>query len=291
MKTILYATDYSENSIAALKYAHALNTQLGNRLVITHIFDYPTVLGAEGLDEPFPHLKETAFKNHRAKLEKFCEEYLGSEWNDPNVQLEVIENKSVIKGIISKAEEWHAQMILVGMKGGSGLRELIMGSTAKQLIEKAPCPVLAIPSDTSHVAIKTIVYASDFEEEDIYAIRKLVEIAKPLGAEIKIVHISTKAEYAGDLQMEWFKEMLEEKVDYQKMDFQLLFSEDIYDSLRVYIGDVGADLMVMLEREKKGFLKKWFHQDLVKKMESYGRVPLLCFREGHHQLFHFSGVL
>ena len=291
MKTILYATDYSENSVAALKYAHALNTQLGNRLVITHIFDYPTVLGTEGLDEPFPHLEETAFKNHRAKLEKFCEEHLGTDWQNPNIQLETVENKSVIKGIISVAVEWHAQMILVGMKGGSGLRELIMGSTAKQLIEKAPCPVLAIPSDASHAEIKTIVYATDFEEEDIYAIRKLVEIGKPLGADIKIVHISTKDEYAGDLQMEWFKEMLEEKVDFQKMEFQLLFSEDIYDSLRVYLGDVGADLMVMLEREKKGFLKKWFHQDLVKKMESYGRVPLLSFREGHHQLFYFSAVL
>ncbi|WP_273565732.1 universal stress protein [Maribacter halichondriae] len=291
MKTIVYATDYSENSVAALKYAHTLNTQLSNHLVITHIFDYPTVLGTEGLEEPFPHLEETAFKNHRAKLEKFCEEHFGSDWKDPNIRLEAVENKSVIKGIISVAEEWHAQMIVVGMKGGSGLRELIMGSTAKQLIEKAPCPVLAIPADASHVAIKTIVYATDFEEEDIYAIQKLVEIAKPLEATVNVVHISTKEEYKGDMQMAWFKEALKEKVTYKGITFQQLFSEDIFDSLRIYLGNVGADLMVMLEREKKGFLKKLFHQDLVKKMESYGRVPLLSFREGHHQLFYFSAVL
>lgn len=291
MKTILYATDYSSNSAAALKYAHALSNQLKNRLVITHVFDYPTILGTEGLDEPFPHLEESAFRMHRKKLEEFCEEHLGNKVHDPNILLEAIENKSIIKGIISKAEEWHADMVLVGMRGGSGLRELIMGSTVKQLIEKAPCPVLAIPSDTSHVAIKTIVYATDFEEEDIYAIRKVVEMAKPLDADIKIVHISTKDEYAGDHQMEWFKDMLEKKVEYQKIEFQLLFSENIFDALQAYLGDVDGDLMIMLEREKKGFLKKLFHQDLVKKIASYGRVPLLSFREGHHQLFYFSAVL
>ena len=291
MKAIVYATDYSENSAAALKYAHALSMQLGTHLVITHSFDYPTVLGTEGLDEPFPHLEETAFKNNRAKLEKFCEEHLGSDWNHPNIQLEAVENKSVLKGIISVAEEWHAYLIIIGMKGGSTLREIVMGSTTKHLIEKAPCPILAIPADASHMPIKTIVYATDFEEEDVYAIRKLVEMAKQFNAKIKVVHISTKEEYKGEMQMEWFKEMLKEKVTYERMDFELLFTEDVFNALRIYIGNTNADLMVMLEREHKSIIKKWFHRDLVKKMESYGRVPLLSFRDGHHQLFYSSAVL
>ena len=291
MKTILYATDYSENSVASLKYAYALAKQLNTRLVITHVFDYPTVLGSEVLSEPFPNLEKDNFKMHGSKLEKFCTEHLGDQWDTLNIELEIKENKSVIKGIISVAEKWHAQIIVVGMKGVSGLREILMGSTTKQLIEKAPCPILAIPTNASHVVIKTIVYATDFEEEDIYAIKKLVEMAKPLDAEIKVIHISTKEECAGNHQMEWFKKTLVEKITYEKMTFQLFFSENIYNSLRIFLGDVGADLMVMLEREKEGFFKKWFHKDLVKKFESYGQVPLLSFRDGHHQLFYFSAVL
>ncbi|MFS4416426.1 universal stress protein [Maribacter sp. 2307ULW6-5] len=291
MKTILYATDYSENSVAALKYAYKMAKQMGTRLVVTHVFDYPTVLGTEGLDEPFPHLEESAFKSHRSKLEAFYEEYLGSDWKDPNVQLQAVENKSVIKGIISVAEEWHAYLIVIGMKGGSALREMIMGSTTKHLIEKAPCPILSIPSDASHVSIKTIVYATDFEEEDVYAIRKLAEMAKQLDAEIKVVHISTKEEYKGEMQMEWFKTMLHEKVTYERMDFELLFTDDVFDALRIYLGDTNADLVVMLEREHKSIIKKWFHRDLVKKMETYGRMPLLSFRGANHQLFYFKEAL
>ncbi|MCM4153442.1 universal stress protein [Arenibacter sp. N53] len=287
MKTLLYATDYSENSVSALKFAHALSLKLGARLVITHIFEFPSILGAEALDNPLPHIQEVAFKTNRSKLEELCREHLGGHWDNPNIRLEAAENSSVIKGIISKAEEWHAQMIVVGTKGGSGLEELILGSTTKKLIEKAPCPVLAIPKDVGRMNIRTIVYATDFEEEDIHAIQKLTEIAEPLKAKIKVVHISTNEEYAGDLQMEWFKELLKSKVDYPEIEFELLFSADVFDTLRVYLGVVNADIVVMLEREKKGFLKKWFHKDLVKKMEDYGKVSLMSFNEQNHQTLHF----
>ena len=224
---------------------------------------------------------------HHEKLEKFCIEHLGNDWNASNIQLEIKENKSVIKGIFSSAAEWHADLILVGMKGGSGLREVIVGSTTKQLIEKAPCPVLAIPTKVGYRQIETIVYATDFEEEDIRTINQLVEIAEPLQAKIHITHISTQDEYKGDMQMEWFKDALKEKVSYKNMIFKLVLSDDIFNALRIYLGDVGADLVVMLEREKKGFTKKMFHKDLVKKMESYGKIPLLSFNEHNHQTLYY----
>ena len=291
MKTILYATDFSKNSVAALKYARSLAEQLGYRLVVCHVFDYPTILGATALSEPFPDLEKDAFKTNRIKLEGFCQEHLGAIWKAPNIQLQPVENKSVLKGILSTAEEWHAQMVVVGIKGESVIREIMMGSTTKNLIKKAPCPILAVPSDASHISLKTIVYATAFEEEDIYAIRKLTELAKAFDSQIKVVHIVTEDEYAGETLLEWFKEMLSDKVSYDKMEFKLLFSEDIFESLRVYLGDVNADMVVMLEREQRSIFKKWFHRNLVKKMESYGRVPLMSFREGNHQLFYFNAVL
>lgn len=291
MKTILYATDYSKNSVAALQYAHKMSEQLGTRLVIAHVFDYPIILGMEGLDEPFPHLEKDAFKLHRSKLEKFCAAHMGNAWEAPNIQLEAVENKTVLKGIIATADEWHAYLIVVGVKGESGLRESIMGSTTKHLIEKAPCPILAIPADASYNPIKTIVYGTDFENEDIYAIRKLVEMAKHFDAEIKVVHITTKKELDKANQMVEFKNMLRQKVEYEHMEFVHLVSQNIFDTLRLYLGEVGADMVVLLEREKKGVFKKWFHRDLVKKMESYGNIPLLSFRGSNHQIFYFKKAL
>lgn len=291
MKTILYATDYSKNSAPALKYAQRMAEDLKTRLVIAHVFDYPTVLGTEGLTGPFPNLEETAFESHRSQLEDFCTEHIGFKWKSPNVELRAVENPSVVKGIISVADEWHAQMIVTGMKGESIFKELLMGSVPKHLLAKAPCPVLAIPADAVYAPFQTIVYASDFEEEDVYALQKLAEMAERFDADIKILHITTHKEIYGDAHMDWFKDLVRQKIMYNRVSYDQVVSETVFDSLKSYLDEVGADLIVMLEREKKGFLKKMFHRDLVKKMESYGKVPLLSFRGSHHQLFYFKEAL
>jgi len=290
MKTILYATDFSKNSVAALKYAQKLAETMEFRLVITYVFVNRIVPENVLLDE-HQELRKKAFKANRLRMEEFCREQLGKDWRRMNIQIVPEANKSIVKGIIAVANEWHAQMIVVGTKGESALREIVIGSTTEQLVNKAPCPIMAIPADVDYKPFETIVYATDFEEEDLFAIRKLTEIAKSYDAVIKVVHIVTEEEYEGETQMEWFKEMLDAKVSYDKIEFKLFFSDHIFESLRVFLGDVNADMVVMLEREHKGIFNKWFRPDLVKKMKSYSRVPLLSFREGNHQLLYFSAVL
>lgn len=287
MKTILLAIDYSKNAITALKYAYAISKKMDVNLLVIHVFDYPTVLGTK-VQEPFPHLEENTFKQKHSELEKFCKQHLGNNLEEINLSLEVVENKSVVNGIVSKADKSNAFMIIAGMKGTSVLKEIVMGNTTRQLINKAHCLVLAIPEEISYNPIKTMVYATDFKADaDIEVIKKLSGIAKMFDATIKVVHIATKKEYAGELQMKRFKETLNKKIAYQKIEFKMLFSNDIFESLRVYLGDVGADLVVMLERENTGFLKKIFHQDLVKRMEIYGKIPLMSYNENNFGLFHF----
>ena len=287
MKTILYATDYSKNSIAALKYAQKLSIMVAARLVVTHVFSYPIV--TQGMIiEHLPEMRKQALKTHRTKLEDFCKAHLGQEWKTKKIQIAPVEDLAILDGVLAIAADWHAKLIVVGAKGESAFQDTILGTTTKRLIKKAACPVLAIPSEATYAAPKTIVYATDFEQEDVFAIQKTVELAQHFKSKIRVVHISTKKEYAGEIQMEWFKNALAEKVNYQSLEFKLLFSEDIFESLRDYLVEVNADMVVMLEREKQGFLKKLFHRDLVKKMQSYGELPLLSFNEANLNVLDFK---
>ena len=286
MKTIVHATDYSKNTVAALKYAQILSSKLGARLMVIHVFDYPTMVNTKVL-EPVPQIEANAHKQHNSKLLKFCKEHLGDDLDLRNISTKAIEDKSVVNGIISTAAELDAFMIITGIKGVNIFKEFIMGNTTKQLIEKSPCPVLAIPAEATHKQLETIVYASDFLEEDINAITKLIEIARPFNGVIKVVHITKKEEYDGITQMEWFKEELKQKIKYEKIEFEVIFSEDIFESLRIYLGDVNADLVVMMEREKYGFMDKITHRDLVKRMESYGMLPLMSFNKKTFELINF----
>ncbi|MBG7630951.1 MAG: universal stress protein [Bacteroidetes bacterium] len=278
MKTILYATDFSDNSISALKYAYALSCKTNSNLWVIHIFNH-TTLSAD-IRDLYLLPKEESIKQKNAKLKEFCVKYLGSDYNSLNIKVDAIENNNIVNGIISKAEKSHTSMIVVGMKGESTFVDFILGSTTTQLIEKAPYPIIAVPANISlNELLKTVVYATDYEEEDIRAISKLVEIVAPFNSTIHITHISTKKEYEAYQQMEWFKELMLTKIDYKNLEYYIFFEEDICNSLCRHSNEVQADLIVMLERKKNGLFENIFHQDLVKKMKDHTAIPLMSFNE------------
>lgn len=278
MKTILYATDYSDNSIAALNFAYGLSNMFHADLILLHVFAInPTLVSPVSIT--YLRKQKEALKKHENKLTSFCEEHLGTKPDGKKLRVVVDENSLVWDGILEKREKFNAELIVVGMKGGSALREALLGSTTKDLIDSAPCPILAVPESMTVKDLKNIVYATAFEQADIFAIEQLIGIIKPLKADLWIVHISTKKEYAGEDQMEWFKEMLGQKVSYKRINFDLRFSEDIFTALRDYLTEVNADLVAMLEREGQGFLKSLAHRDLVKRMTSESVIPLLSFNK------------
>lgn len=287
MKTILYATDYSENSVAALKYAHNMCLNLEAKLLVVHVFDKLTVMQTRA-EIPFPNLEKERFKEHHAQLEEFCKKHLGSDLEKMNVTVEAIMDKSPVDGIVSKAERIQSLLIVTGMKGESKLRKLIMGSTARGLIKKAPHPVLTIPGDTSYNPINTIIYATDFQVEDLDAIRKLATIAKPLKAKIKIVHISGLDKTISEGEKIELEKKVNNHVDYANMELDVLYSDDVFNELKTYCGKVNADMIAMLEREGASYASQMFYRNLLRKMKSYGRIPLLSFNAKNYGIFHVS---
>ena len=73
--------------------------------------------------------------------------------------------------------------------------------------------------------------------------------------------------------------LLKQKVTYDKLEFDLLFYDDTYSFLRLYLEEIKADLLAMLERDEKDLFKKIFHKDLVKRMESVSAIPLISYNE------------
>tara|TARA_R110002051_G_scaffold26108_8_gene63103 strand:- start:336 stop:1181 length:846 start_codon:yes stop_codon:yes gene_type:complete len=279
MKTILYATDYSENSVSALRLAYSLAKKLSAKLIVMHVFDMPITL-ASTVTVTYLKKEKKLYVENRAKLKNFVDHYLDTIEMYMDLNFVVYEGTSVSSSIIEKAIKFNADLICVGAKGASVLKELLLGSTAKTLLKKSPCPLLVVPTGGEKTEMNKMVYATDFEQADIFAINKLAKIARQYDAQVRVVHITTRNEYDGEGQMEWFKETLKQKVDYAKMEFDLVFSEQIFEDLLWYLENAEADLLVMLERKEGAFYQKYFQPDLVQQMVKKSTVPLLSFNVG-----------
>jgi nucleotide-binding universal stress UspA family protein len=60
--------------------------------------------------------------------------------------LTVADDATVAKTLVRLARERDAQAMVVGARGHSRLEKLFMGSTSRQVLQHAPCPVLVVPS-------------------------------------------------------------------------------------------------------------------------------------------------
>jgi nucleotide-binding universal stress UspA family protein len=136
MKTrILFPVDFSAGAKQALELAVSLARDLQGELVLLHVEEPPLAYGGGemyyGLIEP-----------NREHLVKMLDEVVVS---DPKlaVQRHVVMG-SPASGIVSFAEQYDIDYIVMPTHGRTGLSRLLMGSVAEEVVRKAPCPVLTV---------------------------------------------------------------------------------------------------------------------------------------------------
>jgi nucleotide-binding universal stress UspA family protein len=71
---------------------------------------------------------------------------VGARYPDVKYRTEVVSGDSVAAALIALVGRTSAGLLVVGSRGLGGFRGLVMGSTSRNLIEHAPCPVMVVPA-------------------------------------------------------------------------------------------------------------------------------------------------
>ena len=139
-KKILVATDFSETSIEALHQADALAREMGAELYVFH--SVPDLIRANPL---FPQKNiEDAYQlpqvMERAAqaVERMISEHLRPDCERAKV---VVETGAAESTLLRTAQELEIDLIVLGSRGFSGLRHVLLGSVAERIVRYAHCPV------------------------------------------------------------------------------------------------------------------------------------------------------
>ncbi len=274
MKKVLFATDFSKNAEKAFHFALKIAEKHKADLVILHVFESPPVWGHPYITDP-EEMARQANIGWESNLQEFFEQFT----SDIQPICIAVENASVVKGMLSVIKEHEPNLVVMGTRGKSRLKEIFVGSTTKAMVKQSPAPVLAIPENAIFKGIEKVLYASDLKKIDLEALDQLVEMVKPYKPDIRIIHVSTDEEEKGSEKMEWFKKLVKDHISYKKVSFELLLSDKIFERLNNYMKLYDFDMMVMLEKERYGIVEKLFHEDLVSKMKLHNSIPLLSYNE------------
>ncbi len=145
IKKILYPTDFSEYSIAALPYAIGLSKQNESEFHCLHVVDVENEeFIRHGYVIPLvsqPDISESEImRSAQKQLDEFVSENMAVA--QPLVK-KVIRGKPFVE-IIRYARDNSIDLIVMGTHGRSALASMLLGSVAEKVVRKAPCPVLSI---------------------------------------------------------------------------------------------------------------------------------------------------
>ena len=143
-KHILFATDGSMASEHASQMAVNMARAHGSHLTVVYVVDpYPYMGGGDMNLVGYEAYMESG-RNHAKKAFAHVA-HLASMGGEPiEIKTRLVEDTSVVRGILETAEEEHAKLIMLGSHGRTGLEKLFIGSIANKVAAQSSKPVMII---------------------------------------------------------------------------------------------------------------------------------------------------
>lgn len=149
MKKVLICLDYHPVSEKVAEKGYELAQNIGAEVCLLHVLDdagfysaqYPTFLGYEGYPGMGPDF------NVAMEMQNIGQDFLekaATHLKDPNVKTHLAQGETY-KALLDYAEEWQADLIVMGTHSHSVLEKLFMGTVAQKVLEKTKVPVYMVP--------------------------------------------------------------------------------------------------------------------------------------------------
>ncbi len=189
LKNIVICTDGSEFSEGAIREGLRLVKKTGAKVTALSVIDFNPELAALAPD--LIDKMETDIRRHLNGIRE--------EAAKESIELEAFTLLSTTPyiGIAKEAERVGADLIVMGRRGKTGLKRLLLGSVTKRVIGHAPCSVLVVPREAK-LQCKKVLCATDGSVYGDAAAAEAVMIAKRCGAEltfISAVHSETASAF------------------------------------------------------------------------------------------------
>ncbi|NOX21426.1 MAG: universal stress protein [Nitrospirae bacterium] len=185
---ILVAIDGREYSLEAARFLNHLDLTQEDEIRLLHVINFVPLL------HEVQDYSEVIYTIKQEVAPKILDEAL--EVLKPlNVSITTsIAEGDVVEEIIRASEEGECDLIVVGSKGLRGLKSILIGSVARDVVSKATLPVLVIRQKQWDIKGRLkILFATDGSEYADSTAEVLQRIPFPIDTEITILHVVQSA--------------------------------------------------------------------------------------------------
>lgn len=271
MKTILLPTDFSVNSLNAIYYAIAMFGNDKCRFVLLNAYRISPISIEEYVSD-MPDFAKESEEGLKKVVKLITKNFPGKKLNVETIS-KLGYPIEVIKKILKRKS---ADLTVMGTKGASGLKEVLVGSITSDAVKNLSCPVLAVPEKARYKALKNIALAADlkgFESKILF--EPLISIAKKFSSEILIFHIYKKTSLTKKEKLE--KSKLGRLFTAIPYSFHEIEETNAVRGIENFIKARDIDMVAMVSR-KHTLLEKLFSKSATEKLAMHTKIPLLALQ-------------
>ncbi|MDH3624886.1 MAG: universal stress protein [Myxococcales bacterium] len=179
LKQIIVATDFSTESNAPICHGIEIARASGASLLAVHVVETPG--DGEALESAVEHWHADS----KARLTRQIESCAAKDFD---VAQEIVDAPSAMEGLQSLVDSHHADLVIMGSTGLTGIKHALLGSTAQKTLRTVQAHVLVARGETPPATgYKRILVPTDFSVPAEKAMELALALASP-DAQIDLVH-------------------------------------------------------------------------------------------------------
>lgn len=281
MKNILIPTDFSENSWNAIEYGlsyfknttctfYLLHVTLHNYLIQGEVplMSIPSTIGME----------ETLLQKGKTELKTLLKKIKKTYKNEKHHFNMLSSYNFFVEAIKSHIQEKNIDLVIMGTKGASGLKSVILGSNTGDLITQVKCPVLVVPENALFKIPSEIAFPTDY---NIYyqpgILISILDLAKRYNSTIRIVHVAHRGEELTKFQQE-NKELLQTFFSDEKHSFHTITNKNTEQGIECFVQSRNIDMIAMVAKNINLFQRILF-KPTIEDISYHTEVPFLVLHE------------
>ncbi len=201
VRNVLFATDFSATSEAALPYAVAICRRFGSTLHTVHVLAEASLrMMTGGVDYvSMGTLYEDAHSEAMEKLDRISDRLEGIPHHN------YVCHGPIWKSLATVMQENDVDLVVVGTHGRTGLGKLLLGSVAEGILRNASCPVLTVGPKVSgraklpptrgrdlapvELELRQIVFATNFGKNSARMAQEAIALAEEFHSRLTLLHV------------------------------------------------------------------------------------------------------
>lgn len=272
MKIVLVPTDFSDNAFVAARYAATWAARRNWQLVLCHAYCAFSTGFQSGRQNM--RARELAVKEANAGMQALLKK-LQKQVPSANVSGQcVLGNTADV--ILEQVKQKKAQLIVMGTKGASGLKYILLGSNTFEVIRRSTVPVLAVPEKIKTFQLRKVGFAINYHAAEIPALEDFIDLTEePL--QITLFHLYEKGKREQEQKMALWKRRFKRIASFSSLDFKLQLTRNLPSGIQRFAVKEKLDALVMTSMDKYLF-NRVFARKLVKVIAHHPVIPVFFMK-------------